>query len=397
MKSLFLQFFVTLSLFSTVALAKNQGGNGSGGGAGIVCRNDDGTVTEAYLYDLYETENDPNIEIQIVRSNEPPEIQIENILKRWHDLEEKHWSFMSSINYARFEDVSLMRKALALVERDWVFLKEGVTLPLNTDIVPQFLPANKKCKLESIALYDDTKRVLYVDKSVYLKLSPTDQAALKVHEAVYKGRRVLLNENTSTNTRLSTARFFSQEFSEKYTQFSDIIPPKCETCEEPKVRAKTEFETREEYMTDIDVKEIELMLGNKKLVCQNGTDSWSYFIGNTNQNKTQNMMIGMPTEKSHEVPYYGNAAQFEIKMFKTNYGTTYLAIRGLGWGNQLDFQISVPITRYQQEIDREEIYAGLKQIDGVISTNLEHEAYQDDNRDLKLLSKKSTQTSCVLK
>jgi hypothetical protein len=180
-----------LSTYSTLAAA----GNGtSGGGAAVVCRGPKGEVQKAFLYDTYAAANDTRNPRKVLISDKPPGQQVEAALKR--------------IARARRSDgpgrdmwSSTIRRALGLVKRDWLPLKEGTRLPFVPDFEPEFISDGKDCKAETMAHYDDATSNLRVDMAIYAKLSNTDRAALYLHEALYKIDRLINGVTSSKPTR----------------------------------------------------------------------------------------------------------------------------------------------------------------------------------------------------
>ena len=192
-------FLIVTTLFaSTPLLARDQGAGSSGGGAAVVCRDSDGKIFGTpLLYDLYEAENDSVHRLRMITSQAPVSEQVADALIRL-----KSWD--------GFAQTSL-RRALGIVERDWSAMDAGTALPYKPDVVPQFLPKDRHCKLETLAHYYDSVNALRVDMEIYNLLPRTHQAALKFHEALYKLNRVFSGHKNSQATRKFVARLFSIE------------------------------------------------------------------------------------------------------------------------------------------------------------------------------------------
>ena len=265
MKSLFLLYFVTLSLFSTVAVAgPKQGGNGSGGGTSIVCRDEAGAVETAKLYDLFEAENDPVKPIEIYRDDslEP----MDRI--RFAFTERSKRVGETIVDKNRPEIPADIQRALNLVKRDWVSLKAGTRLPLVTDVKPVFLSSGKNCELETTAIYDDNAYKLYVDMEIYNKLSNTDKAGLILHEAIYKNHRVLIKDETSTWVRKIVAGVLSKEFlSEKSMNQLGVYILSVSEILSINPRRSIEPDPNDGSGVADSHKVLDVFLGTKKLTC----------------------------------------------------------------------------------------------------------------------------------
>ncbi|MBX9767362.1 MAG: hypothetical protein K2X47_08840 [Bdellovibrionales bacterium] len=67
----------------------------------------------------------------------------------------------------------------------------------------------KGCPLEGAASFDDQSHTIYTDPEISARMSPTDYAALIVHEIVYKALREKFGDQNSVRARRITAFLFS--------------------------------------------------------------------------------------------------------------------------------------------------------------------------------------------
>jgi hypothetical protein len=193
--------FIALSCCALAALAASSAlaGQESHGGGVIAC-----TDGEISLLDLFEGRAKG---LEIPRDPAPVEAQVEKIFKK---LEGFHPYLGKEVRHA-------YREALKLAED----LPVEEALPPPTDTLIQKLPAG--CHLEGAALWYDgpgEKDRLVVDRSVLARLearSPTEAAALWVHEAIYRvfrhprdsGQPHLNIDKDSVQSRLFTSFLFS--------------------------------------------------------------------------------------------------------------------------------------------------------------------------------------------
>lgn len=207
MKLFFIQLPSLTIMWLLSSLSFAAGNGTSGGGASVVCRDQSGKIISAQLYDLYEAQNNSTHPVEILRNKEAPQKQINEALQRWLERGASNSSWENTTEI----DVATLRRTLGLVKRDWSPLRAGTRLPYTPDVNPSFLPKDSRCSLETTANYSDAKNTLLVDMEIFSLLSPTDQAALLVHEAAYKVNRIFSHEVSSENTRRMVARLFSKE------------------------------------------------------------------------------------------------------------------------------------------------------------------------------------------
>lgn len=171
-----------------IAIPLAEAGNESGhGGVSIVCRTKDNSIKSVELLDTFEGNHQYNLKIG--GSELPVEDQIEAAQNR-----------LSS----RTDVLTEFQNELAHVQAHIHFLKEGVGLNPTDDAFPVI---NKKgCKYEQLAVYTDAGQVL-VDAELFGFLSKTDQAALYVHETIFKMARAR-GAKSSVEARKLTAYLF---------------------------------------------------------------------------------------------------------------------------------------------------------------------------------------------
>lgn len=172
-----------------VPFAAQAGEREGHGGVSIVCRNQVGQIASVELLDTFEGNNQYNLKIG--GSELPIEDQIEAAQNRL---------------VSRPEILENFQVELAHVQAHIQFLKEGVGLNPTDDAFP--LINKKGCKYEQLAVYTDAGQVL-VDAELYGSLSKTDQAALYVHETIYKMARAR-GAKSSVESRKLTAYLFTR-------------------------------------------------------------------------------------------------------------------------------------------------------------------------------------------
>lgn len=142
------------------------GGVDGGGGKGIVCRYNDGSIQSSELLDLYEGRTVYNL--NIIKSNETIDSQIEKALKTFT------------------KEPDLIKAYISLVKKNMVFLPKGSELKDVNDSFDVLFPTG--CKAEQLAHYYSDDRIL-INSDIWEHLSETDKAALILHEAIYKENR----------------------------------------------------------------------------------------------------------------------------------------------------------------------------------------------------------------
>jgi|GEM_PF-7029738 len=200
---------LALSLsMSATAIAQPVDGKEGNGGGGLVCA--DGV----YLYDLFEgaipgqlTENG----LKIIERPEAVEIQIDYIF--------------SKIGRIMSADLEIhLRKTFDQVFAAQQKIPAGLSLVFPADLEAEFaLPG---CELRGLASYNDRRERLLIDASLYSRMTPTHQAALWIHETIYKFMRKVERTPTSRLTGLTVAYLFSDALESSYRE--EIFPSNLE-------------------------------------------------------------------------------------------------------------------------------------------------------------------------
>jgi len=182
-----------LGLFIPLLSYAQAGDTKGNGGGAIVCADKDGSILSAKLLDLREGEK---AGLSIVRSDEPREQQLERAFQKFAAIHP--------------DQVTVMRNVLDTVTV--IPLKNGERLPPPTDTNLRMLDEPRNCSLEGVANFDDVEGTLSIDPEIYEKMSPTDQAALYFHEALYRAQRIgPFRVDNSVAARKTTAVTFSSE------------------------------------------------------------------------------------------------------------------------------------------------------------------------------------------
>jgi hypothetical protein len=235
-------FISIFSISSAISIAHAAGTGVTGGGSTVVCRdpNTNAIIGQPQLYDLFEAQHDPRRAYKIVRSEENADAQIEAMVKNFE---------ANAIPAEDLEGVTL-RNSLAVEARDWLFTDGEARINMEPDFMPRFLPKDPHCKVEVTASYDDASSVLEVDKEIYEKMSNTDKAALRLHEAVYKINRIFAKDKTSDRTRQMVADLVK----------GGSMPGLYQSLETIRIDPKN--------MPFKDPRVIEIIFGQKTLVCK---------------------------------------------------------------------------------------------------------------------------------
>lgn len=180
---------VLVSLIFGLSVAYGGGVDG-GGGNGVVCRDQSGSITNVRMLDLYEGEILYGLQFSHQFND------IESALNEIaHKLHKPYLEYSFLAAYKNFK-----------------MLPPGVRLEPIDDSGHIFIPAN--CKIEQIANYYNANAI-YIVSDFYNKMSLTDQIALVVHEALYVADR-LQNVENSRYARRVTSHALSDDF-----QFED--------------------------------------------------------------------------------------------------------------------------------------------------------------------------------
>lgn len=193
LKNLGLVCGLSLVLGSTAFAEKGSGhGTGNGGGAW-----DCGPKQNVELVDLFEAAYPEEIvdgSLTIKRSHVPYEVQI---LERLEKLRPDYPLFVEKV-----------LRTLRSIESGKVVDAIPGSLAPPTDVNNEIMKPG--CTLVGVAIYNDQLQRLRLDRSLLKRMSQTDQAALWLHEAIYK----VFREGGATDSRLAryvVAAIFAEE------------------------------------------------------------------------------------------------------------------------------------------------------------------------------------------
>ena len=182
-------------VFPNYSTKEATGQEGHGGG-GYVCRNEQGQITSVELVDTWEAKI--FYKWTLISSNAPVADQVESALNKL---------LLTAAPEAKVTMEAALRKTLAKVMNDVIEVNQQVAIPAPEDVNPNL--TKRGCTLEGIMKYDDARRVVYKDPMLFGALSPTDQAALYMHEAIYKMLRDNSYARDSVRARKITGFLFS--------------------------------------------------------------------------------------------------------------------------------------------------------------------------------------------
>jgi hypothetical protein len=170
------------------------GAASSGGGKAVVCRDAGKKITSVELLDLFEGR--VTYGLSIFAPGPTVEKSLQVVQNKLQLTFENFISFDSGRN--------LISKAV----RDFRLLPPGVGLKPVNDADEVVLPNSKDCTLEQLAFYQDNQ-ILLVDQEIWSAMDVVNQAALFVHEAVYRLERSMAGATNSRHARKIVAHLFS--------------------------------------------------------------------------------------------------------------------------------------------------------------------------------------------
>lgn len=153
-------------VLASPALAGTKDG---GGGRSVVCRNPDGSVKSASLLDLYEATTLYGLKPAVALGS------IRDVLKDIGTTVETATQGSHSAN--------ISASSLDITYRKFNFLPLGTAIQLVDDSHDVLVPNG--CAVEQLALYKEENLIL-VNSDIWSKLPMIDQAALVLHENVYR-------------------------------------------------------------------------------------------------------------------------------------------------------------------------------------------------------------------
>lgn len=218
----------TIIVSGLMTIAPSFAGNSSGGGGqGIVCRNDDGTVSSAQLLDLAEAENFFLLNLQgqsqersyleiaheyaaILDSAIPSTIPTSKLTTTLGNLPPQvNYDINVSVLSSKQNHNSFISLAVDRIDAEKKLIPgNNFSIPPVGDSQPRVIPSAKNCKLEQIAVYRDGDNQVHIVGNVWNQLSNVNKAALLIHEALYRDLRVM-GDSSSDRTRKAVAYLFS--------------------------------------------------------------------------------------------------------------------------------------------------------------------------------------------
>jgi len=189
-----------LIFFSSIFTYAGDSGHGGGG---YVCPQKDGT-TNVVLVDIWEA----NLRVHLAnKSYSKIPLSDADLYKQVNEALIR----LSTVNKAFAEKV---KKELQYIEQNYTEAPAYALISEPQDVSPDLGP--RGCKLKGVATYIDNfwngEGVLWIDMKHFNNMHVTHQAALFVHEAVYKVlRERSLIEINSVNTRKIVGILFSSK------------------------------------------------------------------------------------------------------------------------------------------------------------------------------------------
>lgn len=226
--------FVGIILFvSPLAFGRltESGGNGSGGGMGVVCKNVDGSIKSVELLDLWEARVIYGRSIQV--SSDPLEQQLETHLQNFKNsyfaggscIQTSGWSCdvfgpAAVYEFLRWETEKLQSNS-GLVHR-----LRGATLQRTNDSFEVVTPST--CTIEQLVRYTDNPHggEVLINQDLLDHMNTTNVAALYLHEALYKQLRQT-GERSSLRVRRAVGLGFSGH---KFRSLESLLPAQFYDC-----------------------------------------------------------------------------------------------------------------------------------------------------------------------
>lgn len=189
---------IILSLtISTTLFAKRGGDAGNGGGA-VVCRDADKKIVYSEVFDLWEWKD-----LGIVKHEGSVKEILDEVLSDVKEVNKWYFDLLSvEVDYA-YKAITKFTDS-----RPYVGIKK---IKDSKHVIKiKSCPNGKKipAKFEQLVNYMNSGRI-YVDSEIYHSLSSLHQAAIIVHEAVYKTYRDLKSDTDSRAARETVAKIFS--------------------------------------------------------------------------------------------------------------------------------------------------------------------------------------------
>lgn len=229
---------LTSILLATIAVASPAlavGGGSTGGGKGVVCRTADGSIKSVEVLDLWEARE--IFHRAAIESSDPVAAQVAQANQR---LKHAFWVGYTNTMQGYPKPVTVWGQnafVLSLQSVEDMFLQHmgnvqpihHVQLELTPDSFEIARPFGGGCNIEQIVRYEDDpgEDIIYINEDIFDAMSKTQQAALIVHEAVYKYMRERFEEANSIRVRRAIGGVFSGL---SFPSFADFKPTRWIPC-----------------------------------------------------------------------------------------------------------------------------------------------------------------------
>lgn len=195
--------------------SNNDGTVGGGGGKVVACRNTSGDLTSVELLDLFEAKNIYGLSIN--ESSASVADQVASTLTALDGLDPNMVAFGYGL-------ASELRRQILIIDQNTNWVKNA-HLQLTTDSYEKIVPPSG-CQIEQLINYTALGEVMF-DKELWDKMSITNQAAAKVHEALYAFLREEYSETNSLRTRKAVGLAISGH---QFKPFALQLPKKRFSC-----------------------------------------------------------------------------------------------------------------------------------------------------------------------
>ena len=186
--------------------SNSEGGQTSGGGPGIICRNSAGSILSVESLDLYEG--------RILRGLSYPA-----------QIGDRDTIVSRMVNRFSFDEAIKrdLPRAIARVVEQWQALPTGVSIHPSADFGTDYAVVKpESCSIELVGYYEKDGKLM-VAPSLYSAMNPTHQAAFLLHEALYYMARDFSGAKESKAVRELVASLFSSATEEDLRSRSRLV------------------------------------------------------------------------------------------------------------------------------------------------------------------------------
>lgn len=183
-----LNVLVTIGLLAlaTTSHAARRGGESSGGGTGVVCRDLKGKITQATTLDLYEVASRGT---KMKQASGDAKNDFVVLMRELRKASADPRTIPTAVDYVAFNRIT----------DQFRFLSNPIALTMDTGSVSAVIPSG--CAIEQIIVADDFNMDFFVNEELWKSLDSMDQASLVVHEFLYQVARLTAVEKTSERVR----------------------------------------------------------------------------------------------------------------------------------------------------------------------------------------------------